>query len=407
VTRPGSEPVKICFVTTSFIRNAHDHYARFVYEQAKSVRSVEPDIAVVVVAPHGPGLADREMIDGLEIHRARYFWPARLQRLAYQHEGLFETLCSSRLALVQLPFFLLALMLKLLGASRNAHVIHAQWVPTAAVALVVGWLRRIPVVVSVRGADLNTARKSRFGRWLTRAILGRVNYVVTVSDEFRDLLARELGCSKPLAALYNGVDTEQFHPRDKQASRRELGLPADRALVLYVGGLIERKGVRTLIEALAHDSSRPVALYLAGEGPQLDALKALAARNGVTERVHFLGKVGKDQVHLWMSAADMLVLPSYSEGRPNVVLEAMANGTPVVATAVNGTTELIRGGEDGLLFEPGDVAGLAACVSKVLAEPGLAAKLRVRGPERIASLGLTWPAHGRRLLAIYRDVLGK
>jgi glycogen(starch) synthase len=78
-----------------------------------------------------------------------------------------------------------------------------------------------------------------------------------------------------------------------------------------------------------------------------------------------------------------------------------------VATAVNGTTELIRGGEDGLLFEPGDVAGLAACVSKVLAEPGLAAKLRVRGPERIASLGLTWPAHGRRLLAIYRDVLGK
>lgn len=398
--------MKVCFVTTSFIRSAQDHYARFVYEQAKSLRSAEPDIAVVVVAPHGPGLADREIIDGLEIRRARYFRPAQLQRLAYQHEGLFETLRSSPLALVQLPFFLLALMLKLLGASRNAQVIHAQWVPTAAIALVVGWLRRIPVVVSVRGADLNTARKSRFGRWLTRAILGRVNHVVTVSDEFRALLAGDLGCAKPLAALYNGVDIEQFHPRDRQACRRELGLPADRAIVLYVGGLIERKGVGTLIEALARDVTRPVALYLAGEGPQLDTLKALAARKGLGEHVHFLGKVGKDQMHLWMGAADMLVLPSHSEGRPNVVLEAMANGTPVVATAVNGTAELIRDGEDGLLFQPGDVAGLAACVSRMLAEPGLAAKLSVRGPERIAALGLTWPAHGRRLLAIYRDVLG-
>jgi glycosyltransferase involved in cell wall biosynthesis len=313
---------------------------------------------------------------------------------------------GSRLALLQLPFFLLALTLKLLGASRNAQIIHAQWVPTAAIALVVGCLRRIPVVVSVRGADLNTARKSRFGRWLTRTILGRVNYVVTVSDEFRDLLAGDLGCSKPLAALHNGVDTEQFHPRDKQACRQELSLPADRVIVLYVGGLIERKDVGTLIEALAREASRPAALYLAGEGPQLDALKALAARKGLGDRVHFLGRVVKDRMHLWMGAADMLVLPSHSEGRPNVVLEAMANGTPVVATAVNGTTELIRDGKDGLLFQPGDVAGLACCISKMLAEPGLAATLAARGPERIANLGLTWPAHGRRLLAIYRDVLG-
>jgi glycosyltransferase involved in cell wall biosynthesis len=400
--------MKVCFVTTSFIRSADDHYARFVYEQAKSLRSADESTSVVVVAPHAPGLAAREYIDGLEIQRARYFWPNRLQRLAYQHEGLFETLRNSRLATVQLPLLLMALLFRLGRASKSAQIIHAQWVPTAAVALVVGWLRQIPVVVSVRGADLNTARNSRMGRMLTRAIISRVSYVVTVSDEFQDLLASDIGCPKPLAALYNGVDIEQFHPRDRAACRLELGLPKTQTIALYVGGLIERKGVKVLLQALAHRpvSDRPIDLYLAGEGPQLATLKAMASANGLTDRVHFLGSVAKDQMHLWMGAADVLVLPSYSEGRPNVVLEAMATGTPVVATSVNGTTELISDAEDGLLFKPGDVAGLADCLRRLLDQPDLAAKLSISGPEKIRRRGLSWLAHGRQLLSIYHQVLG-
>jgi glycosyltransferase involved in cell wall biosynthesis len=301
----------------------------------------------------------------------------------------------------------MALLFRLGRTSKHAQIIHAQWVPTAAVALVVGWLRRIPVVVSVRGADLNTARNSRIGRLLSRAIIGRVSYVVTVSDEFRKLLVSDIGCPKPLAALYNGVDAEQFHPQDRTACRLELGLPEGRTVVLYVGGLIERKGVSILLQALSHDtiSDRPVDLYLAGEGPQLEALKALASANRLADRVHFLGKVAKDRVHLWMGAADMLVLPSYSEGRPNVVLEAMATGTPVVATSVNGTTELVSDGEDGLLFKPGDVAGLAVCIRRLLNQPDLAAKLSVHGPEKIRTRGLNWLAHGRQLLSIYHQVL--
>ena len=398
--------MRVCFVTTSFVRSASDHYARFVYEQAKSVREAKPGTSVVVVAPHAPGLANRETIDGLEIRRVRYFWPARLQRLAYRHEGLFETLRSSRFALVQLPCLLLALMLGLFRAAQGATVIHAQWVPTAAIALIVGMLRGISVVVSVRGADLNSARKSRFGRWLTRAVINRVSYVLTVSDEFRDLLLSDLGCRKPVVALYNGVDASQFHPRDRSACRRELGLPAATPVVLYVGSLIERKGVACLIEALAEGvSAMPVDAYLVGEGPQRASLEELAGHGKTRDRVHFLGGVAKDRIHLWMGAADMLVLPSYSEGRPNVVLEALASGTPVVASAVAGTTELIRDGEDGLLFRPGDVAGLRACIVRMLADSELATTLAARGPQRIASLGLSWSDHGRRLLAIYRETM--
>jgi len=398
--------VKVCFVTTSFVRSASDHYARFIYEQAKSLRTADPGVSVVVVAPHAPGLASRETIDGLEVRRVRYFWPTRLQRLAYQHEGLFETLRSSGLALIQLPCLLLALTFGLFRAARGATIIHAQWIPTAAIASIVGMLRGISVVVSVRGADINIARKSRSGRWLTRAVIDRVSCVVTVSDEFRGLLLAELACRKPVVALYNGVDTSQFHPRDRSACRRELGLPEAAPIVLYVGSLIERKGVGCLIEALARGvSERRVEAYLAGEGPQRAGLEELARHGKARDRVHFVGGIAKDRVHLWMGAADVLVLPSYSEGRPNVVLEALASGTPVVASSVNGTTELIRDGEDGLLFRPGDVAGLRACIARVLAERELATTFAAGGPQRVASLGLSWSNHGRRLLEIYREAM--
>ena len=113
--------MKVCFVTTSFIRSAQDHYARFVYEQAKSLRAADAGISVVVVAPHAPGLATQEVIDGLDIRRAKYFCPSRLQRLAYQHEGLFETLRGSCLAILQLPLLLTALLFKLWRVSNGAQ----------------------------------------------------------------------------------------------------------------------------------------------------------------------------------------------------------------------------------------------------------------------------------------------
>jgi glycosyltransferase involved in cell wall biosynthesis len=398
--------MRVCFVTTSFIRSAQDHYARFVYEQAKSLQSAEESTKLTVVAPHAPGLASRESIDGMDIERVRYFWPDRLQQLAYQHEGLFETVGRSLLGALQLPPLLIAMLLRLWKVSKGSDIIHAQWLPTAGLALAVGKVRRIPVVVSVRGADVNTLRNSRLGRSLGRAILQRVNYALTVSDEFRELLVETSG-STPVAALYNGVDVEQFHPRDRTTCRHELGLPEGGAIALYVGGLIERKGLGTLLEAMAQETlaSRPLDLYLVGEGPRRDALNAYAIGKGLTDRVHFTGKVAKNQVHLWMGAADVLVLPSHSEGRPNVVLEAMACGLPIVATSVNGTRELIANGEEGLLFRPGDAAGLATCILDVLTRPAQAAKFSRSGPSRIRALGLTWPAHGRQLLSIYNQVL--
>ena len=400
--------MKVCVVTTSFIRSADDHYARFVYEQSKSILAAGDDVTVTVIAPHAHGLLVREQIDGLTIRRCRYFRPTKWQRLAYQHEGWFQTLRRSWLARIQLPLMLAAMLRALWQAAGEADILHAQWTPTAALALIVKWGRGIPVVVSVRGADLNAATGSGMGRILTRCMIDRADYVVTVSDEFKDILARDLGCKAPLAAVYNGVDSAQFRPRSRLACRAELGLPEAAPMVLYVGGLIRRKGVDILLRAAADQVAQAadLTLYLVGEGPESRALGRLASELGVARNVRFIGAVPKSRMHLWMGAADMLVLASHSEGRPNVLLEALASSTPIIATAVGGTRELIADGTDGLLFQPGDVAGLSRNMTRLRHDPDLASRLSANGPAKIERLGLTWRAHGRQLLGIYRQILG-
>lgn len=397
----------VCFVTTSFVRGPRDYYSRFVFEQARSLLAVDDAARVTVVAPHTSGAAVRETIAGVDVRRFRYAWPDSLQRLAYRNEGLFSTLRSSFVAKLNLPPFLASMFWSLYRASHGADVIHAQWLPTAFVARAVGRLRRLPVVVSLRGADVNALRGSRFGRRLAVAALCRVDHAVTVSDEFQRELS-ELGVDTPIETVPNGVDLEQFQPGSREDARRVLDLPADVPLLLYIGGLIARKRIDTLIEAFARvRTTHPnVRLLLVGEGPSEAELRSAARTRRCAEAVTFVGPVPRDRTHLWMNAADLFVLPSESEGRPNVVLEAFACRRPVIATRVNGTVELLDHETHGLLFDPDDVSTLASSIRRLLDDPNLAARLAANAHRSLAERDLTWRAHGERLLRIYERVSG-
>ena len=140
-------------------------------------------------------------------------------------------------------------------------------------------------------------------------------------------------------------------------ARARLGLPDDGPIVSYVGKLVPRKGVDTLVEAMGLLARRPAGaplLVAAGIGEEREPLERRAAELGVADRVRFVGKVAHDEVGWWMAAGDLFVLPSLSEGLPTVVCEAMNCGRPVVATAVDGTPEIVRDGRTGLLVPPSD-----------------------------------------------------
>jgi glycosyltransferase involved in cell wall biosynthesis len=226
--------------------------------------------------------------------------------------------------------------------------------------------------------------------------------IVAVSEATaRSLLAQGYPAGR-VRVVHNGVAEPSAAPR------RPAGLPADAQLVLLVGRLAPVKGQAELIDALALLRSTTAYVLLAGKDIERDGryradLERRAHEAGVGDRVRFLGY--REDVASLVAAADLVVLPSHDEGLPLVVLEAMAAGRPVVATAVGGTPELVVDGETGVLVPAGDVGGLAAALDALLADPtraeALGAAARRRYEERFTLTAMT-----SSLLAVYAEVGG-
>lgn len=223
--------------------------------------------------------------------------------------------------------------------------------------------RRLPLVITCRGTDLNLFPQQPAVRRQLVEALGAADHVVCVADALRDV-ALELGVRPERATtLRNGVDVERFSPGDRAAARAEIGLPDDRPIVICVGHLCERKGQRKLLEAYRRTFSdvtreRRPRLVFVGQGEDEPLLRAAIVEHGLADDVTLPGAVEPARLPPWYRAADAMVLASSREGWPNVVLEALASGTPVVATRVWGTPEILTDCAAGLLVDA-DVDGLA------------------------------------------------
>ena len=261
-------------------------------------------------------------------------------------------------------------------------------------------------------------RRRRWHLTLDRLTSGLATGSVCVSNGVLRFSV-EVGRLDPdrLAVIPNGVDPARFD-QARPADRGSIGVPADAFLTLYVGRLDPQKGLGILLEAASkvagarHDWH----LALVGDGPERDALRRASADQPTLDgRVHWLGR--RDNVPGLLKAADLLVLPSLWEGMPNVVLEAMAARRPVVATAVEGTEELVVPDRTGWLVPPGNVGELADALLEASNDPGRlrrfgdAARDRVEAsftPSRVVDayerlwagvLGLEFPPFGVRELA--------
>jgi glycosyltransferase involved in cell wall biosynthesis len=241
--------------------------------------------------------------------------------------------------------------------------------PDGDAALRVARALRIPFVVTAIGSDLNVIPDPVCG-WLTRRVLRTADHTITVSG---DLLktARRLGAPiERSSAILNGCDTTIFHPDDRSASRSYLGLPPDAEAVVYVGRLDMAKGLGELIAAVAQLRERRPRLHtwIVGDGPARQQLSQAVAEHRVEDRISFVPSCSTDKVAAWMAASDLITLPSYREGCPNVVVEALASGRPVVATNVGGIPELMDE-TAGCLIPARDAQALAGALDQVLSRP--------------------------------------
>src|SRR6185437_13016776 len=231
---------------------------------------------------------------------------------------------------------------------------------------------RVPLVQNVIGSDVNELPRRRALRPQILWALRRARRVIAVS---RDRAERAVALGVPrerVVAQHNGVDGATFSLRDKAAARAQVGLSHPGPVILYVGNVKVEKGVPTLVEAmapLARAHGRGDALLCVVGSGEADAEVAAAVRSlGLERSVRLCGRQLHDDIPRWMSACDVLCLPSFMEGCPNVVLEGLATGRAIVATSVGGIPELVTDGHNGVLVPPRDpealARGLAAALSR-------------------------------------------
>ena len=264
--------------------------------------------------------------------------------------------------------------------------------PDGVVAVALGRRFGLPVVMTARGSDVTQLPDFPTPRRMICGAMARADAMISVSAGLkRDMVALGAEADR-ITVLRNGVDLEQFQPpNDRAALRAALGITGP--TLLSVGHLIPRKGHHLAIEAMA--LLPDWRLLLAGEGPERGRLEALAARTGVADRVRFVGTVPHATLGRYYGAADALVLASSREGWANVLLEAMACGTPVVASDIPGNPEVVQGRAAGLIVDENSATGFAAGVR------ALWAAMPDRAGVRSYAEGFSWDATSAGQLQVF------
>ncbi|MEO6195472.1 MAG: glycosyltransferase [Thermoanaerobaculia bacterium] len=398
--RGGGPVLRVLLFSTVFPNGAQPHHGVFVRER---MRGLPADVEVRVVAPapwfplvsglrpgFRPAIPREEVQDGVQVLHPRYFsFPGLLKFL----DGFLMFLCT-------LPV-LVRLRRELPFQAIDAHFAY----PEGLAAVLAGFVLRVPVTITLRGT-LPQLAGFRLRRPQLRFALRRAARVIAVSESLKaDAVALGIPAEK-VRVIENGTDPGIFRPVDRTEARRALGLPKYGPLLVSVGTLSERKGFHLVLEAMAKLGKRWPTLRFAivggdgAEGAMEGELRQLAARLKIADRVVFAGARKSGELATWYGAADLSVLASAHEGCPNVVLEALACGTPVVGTPVGNIPELLDSPEVGIVVER-TVDALAAGIDAALSRGWDRDRVRARVAAR------TWRVVGEEQAEELRAAVGR
>ena len=263
------------------------------------------------------------------------------------------------------------------------QIIHANWSAVGMLAGIAGLIMHRPVITPARGSDITRIRQSRIDRLITRLCLASNRYVICVSASIHDELCMLYPFARhKLKIIHNGVDQGllDIH-RHAKTTDHPLKL-------ITVGSLIPRKSINTIITAVANCEN--CTLTIIGDGSEKKQLKAQTRQVGVEERVIFKGALVQQAVFSELAKADVFILASKSEGRPNVVIEAMAAGLPVIVSKIDAVIDFVKPEKTGLLFDVGDPHQLAQGIQQLMNNPGLRLTLGEAGRQYIVNQKLTW-----------------
>jgi len=376
--------MKLLIITNLFPNSVEPTRGLFNFQQVRGLAKL-CDVTVVAPVPWAPAirLPREERVEGIRVFHPRY---------------LVVPVLSRPLNALSLFLGLRGLVRRLVRQSRPDAILATWAYPDVVASVGIAAQLGVPVVAKVHGSDLNVLAQGRLRRRMIAGALRRCAAVVAVSSGLKQRVV-EMGVpAERVSVLPNGVDGQRFRPLDRSACRRQLGLPTEQPLVLFVGHLANVKGVDVLVEAFARCRTNGLSatLVLVGEGELRQPIERRVRALGLSRDVMLTGPRPHEEISTWLGACDLLCLPSRHEGCPNIVLEALACGRPVVGSSVGGVPELLRDSAAGLLVPPGDVEALAKGL-----EEGLARSWDARAIRQAAGTG-GWDQNAERLAELLR-----
>jgi teichuronic acid biosynthesis glycosyltransferase TuaC len=358
--------MKVLVFTTLYPNNIWPDQGIFIRERMTHFASLKNcQVKVVAPVPYFPRLrinrrwmfsqiAKTEVIDGIQVYHPRYFISPKVGMAFY---GL-------------MMFLSIIPTIRHIRKNFNFDLIDGHYIyPDGFAAVLFGRVFRKPVVLSARGSDINLFAEFPVIRRLLRLALNKADKIIAVSEALKEAMVRLGICGEKIHVIRNGINPKHFHPLPKQQARQRISIPSDKVLILSVGNLSPNKGMDLLIKALAilvdELPEKNFCLVIVGDGILRPKLEKLTASLDLTKHVYFAGHVPHEELLFWYNAADVFCLASAREGTPNVLLESLACGTPVVATRVGGIPEVVTSEFLGLLMNRTE-RGIADAICRVL-----------------------------------------
>ncbi|MCK4603712.1 MAG: glycosyltransferase [Deltaproteobacteria bacterium] len=390
--------LRILHLTTSFPLGPDDVAGPFVLRLFEAQEKLGIQCRVLTPASTSPSTWP----DADKVYRFRYA-PWSYQRLAQQPGGIPAALAGQPRLYGLLPPFLASMGLSLIRLARQHDIIHAHWSACGAMAVLTQSMHRRPVITTLRGSDVYKAKKSGPFSLLHRKSIQGSSLTVGVSQTMAaELIRQHPGMADKIRFVSDGVD-DAFYALPVE--RHRLSLSPFK--LLFIGSLIPLKGLDVLLKALARISARSAwTLTVVGDGPEKGYLRSLAIDLEIAPDIRFLWSVPPAKIPKLMYDHRLLILPSYREGRPSVVLEAMAAAMPVLATDIDGTRELVTDGQTGWLVPPGDVNALSGALDDIIGSKKNLAVAGLQGRQWMLEQGLTWEKTAKRYRQLYMDAIG-
>jgi glycosyltransferase involved in cell wall biosynthesis len=347
--------MKIAIVTTNFPRWEGDFRVPFIFDAAKAIYAKGHEVRIITT--HQPGAAEYENMQGLEVFRVRYL-PERWEVLQKDAAGLPSAWKKSVLhKLAMMPFFG-ALCIGTAKHARGFDIIHANWSLSGLAAYLTQSLHHCPYIVTVHGSDIFQTLNNPLLNFSVKIALKNANHIIAVSNALAEAVqACDISPNK-ITVVPTGIDISKF-PMGKIEGREKA--------LLYVGSLIERKGVIYLLRAMLklRQEYPFYKLLIVGEGHLQKELEEFVNAHHLGDRVTFLGTKSQSEVANLMRRAKVLILPSTEEGQGAVLVEAMASGTPCVGSDIGGIPNVITP-QTGRLFESANPDALYEAVAFIL-----------------------------------------